>query len=406
MSIQSGVCNNIINFSFTTTQGIFLDVSHYANNNKQVPTIYPINVSTNGIIDEVKGLAQPGDLVELYFRDLINGQEFYTLVGRTTANNGNWEFLSLNIATTQASFVAYATSSSSGTSNANVSNAQIDPNCPICQVIDFDVPSLICKGSQVTFINKSFNCKTNPLVNFTYPNGISTPYYWKFENDPIQELGVHTFLNSGVFPVQLTYINYPLGNDHPILTCEENTLVKYITVIDDCSHDPCFECIGSFAPEKGDYILSAWVKQTNAVPTTTTYDQASILVDFFVSNGTAAPPTLSCTASGNIIDGWQKIEKEITVPDNATHIKISLNALPYSDCLFDDIRFQPKKSSMKSYVYDPVTLRLSAELDERNYATFYEYDEDGKMIRVKKETERGIMTIQENKNNTVKTKHD
>ena len=57
---------------------------------------------------------------------------------------------------------------------------------------------------------------------------------------------------------------------------------------------------------------------------------------------------------------------------------------------------------MKSYVYDPINMRLVAELDERNYATMYEYDEEGKLVRVKKETERGIMTIKENRNNTSK----
>jgi len=45
---------------------------------------------------------------------------------------------------------------------------------------------------------------------------------------------------------------------------------------------------------------------------------------------------------------------------------------------------------------------LVGELDERNYATIYEYDLEGKLIRLKKETERGIMTIKENKNNTKK----
>ena len=57
---------------------------------------------------------------------------------------------------------------------------------------------------------------------------------------------------------------------------------------------------------------------------------------------------------------------------------------------------------MKSFVYDPINMRLVAELDERHYATFYEYDEEGQLIRVKKETERGIMTIQETKSNTSK----
>ena len=30
-----------------------------------------------------------------------------------------------------------------------------------------------------------------------------------------------------------------------------------------------------------------------------------------------------------------------------------------------------------------------AELDERHFATFYEYDNEGRLVRVKKETERG-----------------
>ncbi len=38
---------------------------------------------------------------------------------------------------------------------------------------------------------------------------------------------------------------------------------------------------------------------------------------------------------------------------------------------------------MKSYVYDPINLRLVAELDANNYATFYEYDAEGGLIRTK-----------------------
>lgn len=69
---------------------------------------------------------------------------------------------------------------------------------------------------------------------------------------------------------------------------------------------------------------------------------------------------------------------------------------------FDDLRVHPYYSNMKSFVYDPVSLRLMAELDENNYATFYEYDDDGTLIRVKKETERGIMTIKETRSALLK----
>jgi len=62
---------------------------------------------------------------------------------------------------------------------------------------------------------------------------------------------------------------------------------------------------------------------------------------------------------------------------------------------FDDIRIHPFNGNMKSFVYDPITQRLMAELDENNYATFYEYDKEGGLVRVKKETEKGVYTIQE-----------
>lgn len=64
---------------------------------------------------------------------------------------------------------------------------------------------------------------------------------------------------------------------------------------------------------------------------------------------------------------------------------------------FDDLRINPIKGNMKSYVYDPISLKLMAELDENNYATFYEYDAEGTLVRIKKETERGVFTIKESR---------
>ena len=58
---------------------------------------------------------------------------------------------------------------------------------------------------------------------------------------------------------------------------------------------------------------------------------------------------------------------------------------------------------MKTYVYDYRTMRIMAALDENNYAVFYEYDDRGTPVRLKKETERGIMTVQETRS-TLKSK--
>lgn len=161
---------------------------------------------------------------------------------------------------------------------------------------------------------------------------------------------------------------------------------------------PCEDCIGSFSPNTDKkYMISAWAKQDLAAPTITSYSNPKLTV----LSTTGASYSVSFVPSGSIIDGWQKIDGEFTLPAAATDINIKLECIA-GDCFFDDIRVFPFDGSMKSYVYDPVTMRLVAELDERNYATIYEYDEEGKLVRVKKETERGIMTIKENRNNTSK----
>jgi hypothetical protein len=69
---------------------------------------------------------------------------------------------------------------------------------------------------------------------------------------------------------------------------------------------------------------------------------------------------------------------------------------------FDDLRIHPFNSNMKSYAYDPITLRLMAEMDENNYASFYEYDQEGNLMRVKKETENGISTLKESRSSIKK----
>jgi hypothetical protein len=161
---------------------------------------------------------------------------------------------------------------------------------------------------------------------------------------------------------------------------------------------PCENCIGSFAPQPGQkYLISTWVKEDDAPPSKTAYTEPEVYIEFPSASTTLGP----FTPTGVIIDGWQKVESEFEIPLTATDMVLRLECAS-GECFFDDIRIFPYDGSMKTYVYDPTTLRLVAELDERNYATFYEYDEEGKLMRIKKETERGIMTIQENKTSITK----
>jgi hypothetical protein len=187
-------------------------------------------------------------------------------------------------------------------------------------------------------------------------------------------------------------------------TCS-STATSTVTVIPDTvpvgTPGSCY-CVSSFAPYPGKtYLVSAWASEDGALPTKTSFTYPAIYFDFAKSNSSYLSTAGPFTPSGSIIDGWQRIEGSFTVPDSAHFMIVRLQSGSGS-VLFDDIRIFPFDGSAKSYVYDPVTLRLVSELDERNYATKYEYDEEGKLTRIKKETERGIMTVKESRSSSPK----
>lgn len=160
----------------------------------------------------------------------------------------------------------------------------------------------------------------------------------------------------------------------------------------------CTNClpVQGLLPEKK-YIVTAWVKDADIASYEETIEDAEVKVVF--DGGTVVGNT--SVPSGPIIDGWQQIECEFTTPQTFFDFNIELNSLD-GIVYFDDVRLFPYDGSMKCYVYDPQNLRFVAELDERHFATLYEYDEEGRLMRIKKETERGVMTIQESKTSTVK----
>jgi hypothetical protein len=156
-----------------------------------------------------------------------------------------------------------------------------------------------------------------------------------------------------------------------------------------------------FSPVKGQkVVVSAWVKQ-EADCISGNYDNAQINLAF---NNEDGDNYFQLKPSGTIIEGWQRIEDTLTIPANATSVTWSMNATSSAPVYFDDLRITPFNGNMKSFVYNPVNLRLMAELDENNYATFYEYDDEGTLIRLKKETERGIKTIKETRSALLKEK--
>ncbi|MGV3768136.1 MAG: hypothetical protein ACO1NW_18535 [Chitinophagaceae bacterium] len=141
-----------------------------------------------------------------------------------------------------------------------------------------------------------------------------------------------------------------------------------------------------FSPVPGkQYVLSFWVK--DGAP-------RSPSVQMQVRcNGT---DLISSTMHWPVVEGWKRIEVPFLLQEDATSIEFQFNSGP-GMVLLDDLRVHPFDAQLKSFAYDASSQRLWAELDENNFATFYEYDDEGVLIRVKKETDRGIMTLKESR---------
>ncbi|MBO6517286.1 MAG: hypothetical protein JJ975_12115 [Bacteroidia bacterium] len=154
-----------------------------------------------------------------------------------------------------------------------------------------------------------------------------------------------------------------------------------------------------FRPTSGKYVLSAWVHQDGS-HTDTLYDDTYIKLEF--EDDLGGIQSYELKPSGIIINGWQRIEASFDVPADP-HIMRIKYMTGSNKGWFDDLRIHPYNGNMKSYAYDYRTLRLMAELDENNYATFYQYDLEGNLVRVKKETVKGIRTLQENRQHQIKS---
>jgi len=161
------------------------------------------------------------------------------------------------------------------------------------------------------------------------------------------------------------------------------------SVVDEC------DCIQPFSPTPGEYVVGGWIRQATALGGGI---QIRILgpSSLVLYNNTFFP-------EGSQLDGWQRLEGVFTIPSNAVSIEVSIINNGASVIHADDIRIHPFLADMNTVVYDPTTLLRLATHDGYNYTTFYNYDENMELVRVRVETAEGIKTISESEMSTYKS---
>jgi hypothetical protein len=197
-----------------------------------------------------------------------------------------------------------------------------------------------------------------------------------------------TTRHSGLYSLKITgNSNASVIRKVTVSTCEASSVIDprcNCFKVNDCA------CIKPFEPTPGDYIISVWVRNTNPL------QSAPGTVTTIVAGSGMATDTRNFTASGPVIDGWQRLEGKFTIPvTGADTVTIRLNHVSGSEAYFDDVRVHPFLAGMTTTVYDPKTLLPMATHDGYNFTTFYNYDENLNLVRVRVETVEGIKTVSE-----------
>lgn len=365
---------------------ILLDMTSFAPGSSFVLTIscYSGSTTLGGIYGYVDVVCHPGPN---YGADVCStsGWSFYEELMDTGGYTGVWHFGDGNTATLPLGVHTYAPSPISGGSYVPYI-VTLDLTDPNGNTVTLVIAHVTVYPTVTGNINVSVaDCGKFQPYTFSHPaiNNPETSWVWDFgDGSPTstETSPTHVYGAIGTYEVTLTFAD----GDKCNRTKYEQAIVT------NCPID-CQDCITDFSLPPGQYIISAWVSQgMDGYEVITNYDEAVIEVNTSI--------TQTFHAAGPVIDGWQRLEGTFEITDDSP-FSFTLSSSEH-DVYFDDIRIFPYDGSMMSYVYDPGTLRLMAELDERNYAKFYEYNEEGKLIRVKKETERGVMTIQENTENS------
>jgi hypothetical protein len=230
--------------------------------------------------------------------------------------------------------------------------------------------------------------------NYLYSENPCQLYHWNFKTSIPSTAKLDSIeQHSGAYSLKVNP-NTQHSVERQIVTCSDETPNTDSAVM--YKFKPC-DCIGLFSPDTGKYVFSGWIKDSTSV-LDTTYSEPTIRITITTGTGTS---DIDLKAKGPIIDGWQRVEEYITLPFGTTLVEVVLMAGD-NPTWFDDLRMHPFDGNMKTFVYHPISLKLYAELDENNFATFYEYDKEGALIRVKKETVNGVMTIKESRNSLIK----
>ncbi len=168
--------------------------------------------------------------------------------------------------------------------------------------------------------------------------------------------------------------------------------------------------------------VKIWVKAGDYIPTIKLRDASAYNLTVSSTDGSYGP---AHTGTDNFSDvtftsiartgEWTLYEAKITpskwadfglhttipITDYGLQVYMTMDKGSSAPSIYiDDIRVQPLNAKMESYVYDPATYKVVASFDDQNFGLFYQYNDEGQLVRKEKETIKGVKTLMETEYHT------
>lgn len=102
-----------------------------------------------------------------------------------------------------------------------------------------------------------------------------------------------------------------------------------------------------------------------------------------INSGTVSAPAANPPAGIYVVTAWIKPGGASSWTCFETTLTPGQQLSLSGAGLVDDIRIYPKNATMQTFSYDPITSKVTAITDANNITAFYEYDEFGRLIRVR-----------------------
>ena len=164
------------------------------------------------------------------------------------------------------------------------------------------------------------------------------------------------------------------------------------------------------------FAVKMWAKTNGYSPTFTLHDASA-----YTMSGTDGKPKATGTENFTSVEfdsiastgEWTLYEAKVkpsawvdygsgssSVSEYGLQVYFEISGAHETPEIFiDDIRVQPTEAMANCYVYDPATYKVLTVFDDQHFGLFYQYNDEGQLVRKLKETVRGMKTLVETQYN-------